>query len=264
MSIEIQPSWKIHFDGAAHHGGASVGMVFITSQEEILPFSFTLTQCCSNNIAEYQGLILNDLINQLLGSYEVKKPELPPYHDYSQKLIGWLGDVTLQHVPISENKKLDVLAALASTLTLPDQTLVTICQKCIVSPPNEDEYTELEYLIAVSEAAKEYWRQHIIDYMCYGILPENPRRKTDIRCRAPHFLYYKDTLYRKSFEGILLRCLGAEESIQALQEAHSEVCGSHQSGSKHTHLYSSRFLGLGPINAFIAELHIPSSSWLFP
>ena len=88
--------------------------MFITSQEEIIPFSLTLKQCFSNNVIEYQALILGHemavdmnqmhlqvfgdsqlLINKLLGSYEVKKPELRPYHDYAQKLIGWLGNVTL-------------------------------------------------------------------------------------------------------------------------------------------------------------------------
>ncbi|KAH0679387.1 hypothetical protein KY284_020472 [Solanum tuberosum] len=109
------------------------------------------------------------------------------------------GDVTLQHVQRTENKKADAFAALASMLILPDQTQVTICQKCIVPPPNEEEYIEnvLEHLIAVSEVVKEDWRQPIIDYMCYGILPENPRRRTDIHCREHRFLYYKDTLYRR-------------------------------------------------------------------
>ncbi|XP_049410538.1 uncharacterized protein LOC125873709 [Solanum stenotomum] len=86
----------MYFDGAAHRGGAGAGagVVFITSLEEIIPFSFTLKQCCSNNVVEYQALILGlemavDMkqlhlqvfgdsqlvINQLLGSYEVKKPE---------------------------------------------------------------------------------------------------------------------------------------------------------------------------------------------
>ncbi|XP_049371138.1 uncharacterized protein LOC125836102 [Solanum verrucosum] len=258
MSIEIQPPWKMFFDGAAHRGGASAGVVFITSQEEILPFSFTLKQCCSNNVAGYQALILGlemavDMkqlhlqvfgdsqlvINQLLGNYEVKKPELRPCHDYAQKLIGWLGDVTLQHVRRTENKKAYALAVLASTLTLPDQTQVTICQKWIVPPPHKEKYieNELEHIVAVSEAVNEDWRQPIIDYMCYWILPENPRRRTDIHRRAPRFLYYKDTLYRRSFEGVLLRCLGEEEAIQALQEAHLGVCGSHQFGPKlHFHI----------------------------
>ena len=47
-----------------------------------------------------------------------KKPELRPYHDYAQNLIIWLGDVTLQHVRRTDNKKADALAALLSTLTL--------------------------------------------------------------------------------------------------------------------------------------------------
>ncbi|XP_049352684.1 uncharacterized protein LOC125817173 [Solanum verrucosum] len=187
MSIEIQPPWKMYFDGAAHRGGAGAGA------------------------------------GVFLGSYEVKKPELRPYHDYAQKLIGWIGDLTLQHVRRTENKKADASAALASMLTLPNQTQVTICQRWIVRLPNEEEYieNELEHLVVVSEAIKENWRQPIIDYMCCGILPKNPRRRTDIRCRAPHFLYYKDIVYRISFEGVLLRCLGEEETIQALQEEHS-------------------------------------------
>ncbi|KAK4409471.1 hypothetical protein Sango_0020100 [Sesamum angolense] len=87
----------MYFDGASHKEGASVGVIFITSDGEVLP-SFTLTQNCSNNVVEYQALILSLemivdvkrlhlkvfgdsklVINQLLGLYEVKKPELFPY-----------------------------------------------------------------------------------------------------------------------------------------------------------------------------------------
>ncbi|XP_070030878.1 uncharacterized protein [Nicotiana tomentosiformis] len=158
------------------------------------------------------------VINQLLDSYEVKKPELRPYHDYAKNLMGWVGDVTIQYVSRKENKKADSLAALASSLTLSDQAQVTVCQKWVLPPPNEveGEGNELKHLVAVSEAEKEEWRQPIIDYLSYGILPENPRRRTKIRRCAPRFLYYKDTLYRRSFEGVLLRCLGEEEALQAL------------------------------------------------
>ncbi|XP_070025736.1 uncharacterized protein [Nicotiana sylvestris] len=172
----------MYFDGAVHHGGAGVGVIFVTSQGEVLPYSFTLTQLYSSNVAEYQELILGFemsidmkqlqvfgdsqlVVNQLLGSYEVKKPELRPYHDYAKKLMGWLSDVTIQHVPRKENKKGDVLAALASSLTLPDQTQATICQKWLVPLPNEveGEENELKHLIAISEVEKEEWRQPIIN-----------------------------------------------------------------------------------------------------
>ena len=198
MSIEIEPPWKIYFDGAAHFGRAGASVVFITSQEEILPLSFTLKQYCTNSVRALQALILglaldidmkqlhlqvfgdsHLVINKHWGSYEVKKPELRPYHDYGQKFRGWLRDVTLQHVCRIENKKIDVLVSLVSTLTLSNQTQATICQKWIVPPPNEEEYIEndRDHLVSISEDEKDDWRQPIIDYMCYGILPENPSRR---------------------------------------------------------------------------------------
>ncbi|XP_070013830.1 uncharacterized protein [Nicotiana sylvestris] len=150
--------------------------------------------------------------------------------------MGWIGDLIIQHVPRKENKKADALASLASLLTLPDQVQVTVCQKWVVPLPNEakGEENELKHFVTVSEAEKEKWRKPIIDYLSYGILPKNPRRRTKIRHRAPRFLYYKDTLYRRSFEGVLLRFLGEKGALQALQEAHSGVYGSHKSGPKFT------------------------------
>lgn len=114
----------MYFDGASHKEGAGAGLVFVTSDREILPHSFTLTQLCSNNETEYQALILGlemavDIkqlhlrvfgdsklvINQIIGIYEVKKPELLPYVNYAKRLMGWLGDVEIEHVTRRENKQ---------------------------------------------------------------------------------------------------------------------------------------------------------------
>ena len=100
-----------------------------------------------------------------------------------------------------------------------------------------NEESKLEHLVDVSQVEIADWRHALIDYLCYNILPEDPKRKTEIYRRAPRFLYYKYTLYRRSFKGILLRCLGEEEANQTMQEAHSGVCGSHQFGPKfHFHI----------------------------
>ncbi|KAK4389551.1 hypothetical protein Sango_2292100 [Sesamum angolense] len=140
LVIEVTPPWKMYFDGASHKEGAGAGVVFVTSEGEVLPYSFTLTQNCSNNVAEYQALILGLeiavdakqlplkvygdsqlVVNQLLGLYEVKKPELLPYHNYAKRLMGWLGDVELEHLPRKDNKQADALAKLASTLSMTDK-----------------------------------------------------------------------------------------------------------------------------------------------
>ncbi|KAJ6822560.1 uncharacterized protein M6B38_388220 [Iris pallida] len=39
-------------------------------------------------------------------------------------------------------------------------------------------------------------------------------------------------LYRRSYDGLLLRCLSESEAKQTLREAHDSVCGAHQPGPK--------------------------------
>ncbi|XP_031127545.1 uncharacterized protein LOC116029638 [Ipomoea triloba] len=281
------PDEDMYFDGAVHRGGAGAGIVFVTSEGEVLPYSFTLTEQCSNNVAEYQALILGleiavDMkqlriniygdsklvINQVVGLYEVRKAELVPYNNYAKILIQWLGDVTIEHVPRKENKQADALAALASTIAHPTAR-IQVCQKWVVPPIfNEDgsvdETVELP-TASVYDIGQDDWRQSLIDYFADGRLPEDPRKRVDIRRRAPRFIYYNETLYRRSFDGVWLRCLGEEEALQAMQEAHSGeeealqamqeahsgeeealqamqeahsgVCGAHQSGPKlHFHI----------------------------
>ena len=70
----------------------------------------------------------------------------------------------------------------------------------------------------------------IIEYLQHGRLPDDKRHKTEVRRRAARFIYYKDTLFRRSLDGLFLRYLGEEEAKQTLEEAHSGICGAHQSG----------------------------------
>ncbi|XP_012855546.1 PREDICTED: uncharacterized protein LOC105974934 [Erythranthe guttata] len=175
------------------------------------------------------------VINQILGSYEVKKLDLLPYVDYAKRLIGYLGDVTIEHVPRKHNKLADALAKLASTLAMPeDGNRIPIFKRWVVPPIFEHEEIEEDEtrVVYVFEVEKEDWRQSFVDYLKYEKLPNDPRQRVDIRRRAARFIYYKDTLYRRSFDGVFLRCLGDDEAVQAIEEAHSGICGAHQSGPK--------------------------------
>ncbi|KAL0287551.1 UNVERIFIED_CONTAM: Transposon Tf2-12 polyprotein [Sesamum radiatum] len=42
LVIQIIPPWKMYFDGASHKEGAGAGVIFVTSEGEVLPYSFTL------------------------------------------------------------------------------------------------------------------------------------------------------------------------------------------------------------------------------
>jgi hypothetical protein len=41
-----------------------------------------------------------------------------------------------------------------------------------------------------------------------------------------------DDLYRRTNDGVLLKCLGDEQAKEALQEVHDGICGAHQSAYK--------------------------------
>ncbi|XP_058223098.1 uncharacterized protein LOC131332816 [Rhododendron vialii] len=201
MVVEVHPPWTMYFDGASHQSGVGAGVVFVSPEGDVLPYAFTLTQNCSNNEAEYQALILglemaveakhlqlkvygdSMLIkNQLLDIYEVRKPELVPFNNYARRLIAWLGDVTLQHVPCGENKQADALAKLASTLALPHHEMhVSICRSWVIPPifESEDGGEREVNVVSVLEIEIEDWRQPLIEHLQQGKLPDDPHKRTD-------------------------------------------------------------------------------------
>ena len=67
------------------------------------------------------------IINQLLALYKVKKPKLLPYVDHAKKLLEWFDDVSLEHVPIKENRQADPLANLASAQASSDEGIKCLC-----------------------------------------------------------------------------------------------------------------------------------------
>ncbi|KAL0298854.1 UNVERIFIED_CONTAM: hypothetical protein Sradi_6545200 [Sesamum radiatum] len=144
---------------------------------------------CSNNLAEYQALILGLeiavdakqlplkvygdsqlVVNQLLGLYEVKKSELLRYHNYVKRLMGWLGDVELEHLSRKDNKQADALAKLASTLSMTDKEAhIPICKSWVIPPifsDNEDDMLQEEEnhvteLFEVVAKSKRDWHERI-------------------------------------------------------------------------------------------------------
>uniref|UniRef100_A0A803N5V0 RNase H type-1 domain-containing protein n=1 Tax=Chenopodium quinoa TaxID=63459 RepID=A0A803N5V0_CHEQI len=175
----------MYFNRASRQDGAGAGVVFVPPEKDVLPYSFVLTQLCSNNMDEYQALIMglqmaiemgiHDLnvygdsqlvISQLLGEYEVKKEDLIPYHKHAPRLLDKFDIVKLSHVPRSANKMDNVLAGLAATLALgAEETMsVPICNRWVVAPEEyeveDDEFEEVD-MITLCQIDKEDWHQPI-------------------------------------------------------------------------------------------------------
>ncbi|KAG9453148.1 hypothetical protein H6P81_006052 [Aristolochia fimbriata] len=133
--IEVLPPWRMYFDGAARKNGAGAGVLFMSPNDDLMPYSFILSHCCTNNEDKYHAVILglgmtiemglNRLeifgdsalvIKQLIGDFEVRKEELVPYHKEAQRLLEKISDVTLGHVPRANNSQAEALAGIAASL----------------------------------------------------------------------------------------------------------------------------------------------------
>jgi len=82
--------------------------------------------------------------------------------------------------------------------------------------------------VLLSAADADDWRTEIADYL------RDPSKKVErcIRFQATKNVLVDDELYYHTFDGVLLKCLGNEESKSLMGEIHEEVCGADQSAFK--------------------------------
>ena len=115
----------------------------------------------------------------------------------------------MEHIPRKENRQADALANLATALALSQEetTKVAISQRWVVPLVVKEEKEEQANIISAHLIEKEDWRQVIIEYLQHGRLLNDKCHKTEVRRRAARFIYYKDTFFRRSFDGLFLRYL---------------------------------------------------------
>ena len=123
---EQASEWELYFDGASsmkpdNPSGLStirvgIGLIFVTPQNGILRYSYSLTEPRTNNEAEYEALIAGLelaiemkiqklhiygdsqlIIRQILGLFKIYKPELVLYYKHTLELLKQIPDVTIDH-----------------------------------------------------------------------------------------------------------------------------------------------------------------------
>ncbi|XP_062103524.1 uncharacterized protein LOC133814600 [Humulus lupulus] len=248
------PSWQLYFDGAAKKCGAGPGIVFVTPSGGLIPYSFHILAICTNNVAEYEALIIGLeialemqiqslevygdsllIIKQINGEFAVKHETLIPHHEKAKHLIAQFQNITLNHVPRSKNGKADALVKLAASLMLLGERdiQITIGERHLLPQiiDKKEGISTINLVTFLENTNDNDWCQPIINYIQKGVLSEDLKRRMDVKRRALRFVFLNDTFYRRSFDGMLLRCLSKEAS-HVLQETHVGTCGAHQADPK--------------------------------
>src|SRR3954466_7134575 len=116
---------------------ARVGVVFISPQNHVIPRAFSLTKPCTNNVAEYNALLIGLqhahqlgvknlqaygdselIVNQLRREYEVRSNDLIPYFNSALQMAEQFEGLYIGHVPRLDNTHADALTCLATSLCL--------------------------------------------------------------------------------------------------------------------------------------------------
>jgi ribonuclease HI len=143
LNQEIPPPttsvWKMFFDGASSSEGAGTGVVLISPCQEAISLSYKMEFETTNNLAEYEALVLDMraakemgikeiaifgdaelIIQQVRNAYRANNPQLRNYINEVWDLIdNFFLAFNISFIPRGENTSTDSLAVSASLLKVP-------------------------------------------------------------------------------------------------------------------------------------------------
>ncbi|XP_015941381.1 uncharacterized protein LOC107466885 [Arachis duranensis] len=146
--------WKLYFDGSKHKDGAGVGILIISPEEIPSEFLFELKYHCSNNMAEYQALILGLesligkgalevqilgdsqlVLKQLSKEFKCNNEKLRKYLATAWELLTSFRKISLVHIPRIQNEIANELAQIASRYRIGLETLRKLDSICQILVP---------------------------------------------------------------------------------------------------------------------------------
>jgi ribonuclease HI len=134
----ITSVWKMFFDGASSKEGVGAGMVFVSPAQEIISLSYKLEFETTNNVAEYEALVLGLraakdmgikeiltfgdvelIVHQIINIYQAKHPRLRNYRNEVWDLIdSFFLAFNISSIPREENTMADSLAVSESNFII--------------------------------------------------------------------------------------------------------------------------------------------------
>ncbi|PKI53831.1 hypothetical protein CRG98_025772, partial [Punica granatum] len=198
---------------------------------------------CTNNVAEYEACILGlqaaiDLkvkelevfgdsiltIFQTLKQWKTKDPKLVSYHEYLEELTKNFEDISFTYTPRMKNQFVDALATLASMVSITKENLIeTLEFEIAMCPAHYD---------MIEAVDGKPWYAHIKHLLQTGQFPAftDLHDRRTLRRIATNFFLIGETLYSRSFDATLLRCVDGSEAQRLMEEVHEGNCGPHMNG----------------------------------
>ncbi|XP_058784383.1 uncharacterized protein LOC131659176 [Vicia villosa] len=254
--VDLVP-WKLYFDGSSHKDGTGIGGVIISPDGIPAEFKYSIDGMCTNNEAEYEALItglelllelgarnveiMGDselVVKHVSKEYKCVKENLIMYFVIANRLLKRFDSTSIRHIPRRESQEANDLAQEASGYKKDDdEEPVQVREKVratVLSPSNLSIIklgavdVENFKILTVDNGQEDDWRKPLVEYL------RSPTSLTDrkIKYRALNFVQMRKELFKKTAEGVLLKCLGESEAYLSMSSVHSGACGAHQARHK--------------------------------
>ncbi|RVW86821.1 Retrovirus-related Pol polyprotein from transposon 297 [Vitis vinifera] len=222
-----QEWWTLRVDGASRSSGSGVGLLLQSPTGEHLEQAIRLGFSASNNEAEYEA-ILSGL--DLALALSVSKLRI--YSD---------SQLVVRHVQKEYEAKDARMARYLAKLLPSHQEAILLPYMCKPIPLSQ----KIPLATPLRQPTDDQeWTHDIAEYLRTGTLPEDPKQAHKIRVQAARFTLIGGHLYKRSFTGPYLRCLGHSEAQYVLAELHEGICGNHTGGrSLHIELIHKDTIG---------------------
>ncbi|KAM1401780.1 hypothetical protein ACFX2F_028885 [Malus domestica] len=149
------------------------------------------------------------------------------YMAATQLLSFWESEISVNHIPRGSNLAANEMAQLASGMPIQERKYgIDVEIQTRNLPSILDRGFSLD--VMVLKAKTEDWRAPIIHHLND---PSSPTSKKN-RQQATKYVLWAKNLLRKTPDGLLLKCLGQEESMRVMAEVHEGICEAHQVGTK--------------------------------
>ncbi|XP_076954009.1 uncharacterized protein LOC143628258 [Bidens hawaiensis] len=191
-----------------------------------------------NNEAEYEALLaglriakgirvrrvqahVDSLLvaNQVGGTYDARDVKMKEYLKVTQELMKEFEEAEVIHIPRGSNKKADALSKLAAVAFdhLAKEVKVETLQQLSMT----------EATVAHVGTQGSSWMTPLLEYLQEGKVPKDKEEERKLRVKALQYEVIEGGLYRKSYLGPSLKCIGSEEAEYVMREIHEGICGMH-------------------------------------
>ncbi|XP_026450904.1 uncharacterized protein LOC113351047 [Papaver somniferum] len=245
---EIHPRRsKIFVDGSTNSSGEGMGIVFTSIGGVIIVFCFRLEYKATNNEAEYEVVVqalriaieigLDDVritsdsqlvVRQIEGGYNAVDPVMQKYLQLVKEYFAEIPRIIWRNIGRYNNRHADALAFIASMIEDPKIWHIRI--ERLIQPSVSREEKELRVMIIEEgdmEVDENDWRAPIYNYLMKGDLPRDRKEANNIKSKATNYEVREGILYRRSYMGLLMRCLSRKEGIEIMKSIHYGDARNH-------------------------------------